>query len=53
MKKIVALALACVFVLTAIVLPTAAYKSYHAAVVDSGNHRIHAGNQEQDSLDYL
>ena len=36
MKKIVALALACVFVLTAIVLPTAAYKSYHAAVVDSG-----------------
>ena len=36
MKKIAALAAALLFLLTAIVVPATAYKSYHAIVVESG-----------------
>ena len=36
MKKLIALAIALVFVLSVAVVPTTAYKSYHAAVVQSG-----------------
>lgn len=36
MKKLIALTTALILLVSAVVIPTAAYKSYHAAVVDSG-----------------